>query len=160
MAGLKAAGLHLHESTLYLPNIDGRVEGLSKVHHNVCPKYERLFMDQFKADLPQDMVVSGETIHLHQRTAHTVCKVVERISRVCPRNTHHQPQVLLSPHLKSYPISGVAWKPVAERLVLSKKAAVTQSSQLPVGLAVWNRIWKLRTGEQLTVGPCTSRAAG
>ena len=91
----KAAGVHLHESTLYLSNIDGRVERLSKVHHNVCPKYEGLCMDQFKAYLPQDMVVSGETIHLHQRTAHTVCKVVERISRVCPRNTHHQPQALL-----------------------------------------------------------------
>ena len=37
----KAAGVHLHETTLYLPNINGRVERLSKVHHNVCPKYER-----------------------------------------------------------------------------------------------------------------------
>ena len=34
-------------------------------------------------------------------------------------------------------MSGVAWKPVVERLTRAKKAAVIQSSQLPLGLATW-----------------------
>ena len=34
-------------------------------------------------------------------------------------------------------MSGVAWNPVVERLTRAKKAAVTQSSQLPLGLATW-----------------------
>ena len=39
-------------------------------------------------------------------------------------------------------MSGVAWKPVEERLTRAKKAAVTQSSQLPLGLASWALVVK------------------
>ena len=96
----------LHEGALHLPHVNTRVQGLPQVHHYVSPGGQ-VARGQMTGDLPEHLVISRQTVHLHQGAAHAVREVIIRIATI---SSGQMPLVFTftTAHSKLYPISGVA----------------------------------------------------